>query len=118
MGASTAPVRQTAQLVPAPSGAGAASSAWDGEPTTTEELQQRYEILMECPGRNTNVQLKLVPAVEKGQVEPKMVCTKQQHKLFIVTASAWSAKSSQSLPAIFWHDLLEDPALTNSSAQN
>ena len=85
MGASRAPIRDAAPAA-TPNAVVSVdiSSAWDGEPTTVQELQQRYETLMECPARNANVQLKLVPAVEKGATEPKMISPKQQHKLFLV----------------------------------
>ena len=88
VGASRAPIREQA---PAPTSNAVVhvdfASAWDGEPTTAQELHQRYETLMECPARNSNVQLKLVPAVEKGATEAKMISPKQQHKLFLVDNS-------------------------------
>ena len=60
--------------------------AWAGEPTTLDELNSRYDLVMSCPGRNAAcVELRMVPAIEKGKSEASEVATGQQHKLFLAS---------------------------------
>ena len=62
------------------------SDAWAGEPQTLDELNNRYDTVMSCPGRNAaSVELRSVPAIEKGKSEADEIATGQQHKLFMAS---------------------------------
>ena len=62
------------------------SDAWAGEPQTLDELNNRYDTVMSCPGRNAaSVELRIVPAIEKGKSEADEIATGQQHKLFMAS---------------------------------
>lgn len=57
---------------------------WSAEPQTSEDLDARHDTLHTFPGRNANTVLKIVPAVQKGETEAKLVAENQQYKLFMV----------------------------------
>ena len=59
------------------------ASAWAAEPQNLDELNRRHDRVMECPGRDANVQLVMVPSTEKNQTEGALVEPGQQHKLFL-----------------------------------
>ena len=59
------------------------ASPWASEPQTLEELNRRYDRVMECPGRDANAQLVMVPSTEKNQTEAALAQPGQQHKLFL-----------------------------------
>ena len=76
--AAATPAATSESVVPA-----AMSGVWASEPTTADDLVKRYDTIMECPSRNSNVQIKLVSAMEKGEAEAKLISSGQQHKIFL-----------------------------------
>ena len=64
--------------------AAADAAAWAGEPTTSTELDEVYNVVTQCPGRLPSTMLKVVKAEPKNGDPAANVVEGQVYKLFIV----------------------------------
>ena len=74
------------QPQPASTAPARASGTWAAEPTTVNQLEETYEVVLSVPGRIPTTQLKIVSAAPKGKPlsEASEIVPEQEHKLFIV----------------------------------
>ncbi|CAE7762057.1 hypothetical protein AK812_SmicGene34282 [Symbiodinium microadriaticum] len=82
----TTPAVAATQPQPASTAPARASGTWAAEPTTVNQLEETYEVVLSVPGRIPTTQLKIVSAAPKGKPlsEASEIVPEQEHKLFIV----------------------------------